>query len=164
MLKEQGGIKTDSDLQWCSGSSNDTVLECPVSKVGNITDFILIVHNPKPHNHTQFVRVKLPSNLFKPQVYQANEKDFLDITEFDILEQQHYLNSKKSQNDTFSDYEMFINHIVGPESVEVFRIVKTDQAFQFPDPTTEGTKSPTTLEIAGFSDSNEALFKYTNRD
>ena len=59
---------------------------------------------------------------------------------------------------------MFINHVVGPESVELFRIVRTDQPFQFPDPASEGAKTEKTLEVAGFTDQNEALFKYTNRD
>ena len=59
---------------------------------------------------------------------------------------------------------MFINHVVEPESVEVFRIVRTDQPFQFPDPATEGAKTEKTLEIAGFTEQNEALFKYINRD
>lgn len=51
-MKDQGGIQNNKGLQWCAGSSNDTVFDCPVSKAGNVSEFLLIVHNPKPHNHT----------------------------------------------------------------------------------------------------------------
>lgn len=52
LMKDQGGIQNNKGLQWCAGSSNDTVFDCPVSKAGNVSEFLLIVHNPKPHNHT----------------------------------------------------------------------------------------------------------------
>lgn len=48
------------------------------------------------------------------------------MNDYDILEQVHFKNSKKGQNETFSDYEMFINQIMAPNAIEVFKILATD--------------------------------------
>ena len=125
-LQEQEGIGTQGGLQWCSGSQNDTGFDCPISKSGNVSEFLVVVHNPRPHNHTQFVRIKLPSSSYRVQMWSKSERDFVDLNDFDILEQLHFKNSKKGQNETFSDYEMFINQVIAPDSVEIFKILATD--------------------------------------
>lgn len=135
-----------------------------MSKNGQASEFLVVVHNPRPHNHTQFVRVKLPSSSYRAQIWTKTERDFVDLGDYDILEQMHFKNSKQGQNETFSDYEMFISQIIGPNSVEVFKILAVDQPFQFPEPGQERIHNPMTLEVAGFTDNNEALFHFVNRD
>lgn len=89
----------------------------------------MVVNNPKNHNHTQFVRIKLPTSSFKPQIWSKPERSFVDLNDFDILEQTHYKNNKKGQNETFSDFEMFIPQVIETNALEIFKIVATEQPF-----------------------------------
>jgi hypothetical protein len=58
------GIKS-GETETCIGSSNDTVIECPIFNKSSAAEFIVITHNEATQAFRQFVRVRLPSNKYK---------------------------------------------------------------------------------------------------
>lgn len=44
-MQKQTGIHANQDLKTCVGSSNDTVLDCPVYGKHYKDEFIVLVHN-----------------------------------------------------------------------------------------------------------------------
>ena len=77
------GQKSNKDLLTCLNSQNDTVLDCPISKNPDLP-MTVIVHNPSSLVMNQFVRLRLPSNLYKVQKW-TSKNEFKD-TKSDILE------------------------------------------------------------------------------
>ena len=109
------------NLSVCEGSNNDTVQDCPVHQHGNDKSFIVVAHNTKATNFTQLVRVKLPKANYKPQLWNKQEKKFLDTEDFDVIEQLHFVNDQSSK-DT-KDYEMFINLDLEANEVVVIKLI-----------------------------------------
>ena len=120
--------------------------------------FIVVAHNQKAHNHTQLLRIKLPKNNYKAEVWDKHEKKFVGSHDFDILEQIHF----QKEDQTFTDYEMFIDHDLEANEVGFIRVSKTDGKQSLA--ALANTTSKTLLEISGFTEDNEALFKFTNKE
>ena len=72
----------------------------------------------------------------------------------------HWVNDQSSKS--FKDYEMFIDMDLEPNEVTAIKIVQTDKELEH-EPAKK-TSLTSFLEIVGFTDNNEVLFKYTNKD
>jgi hypothetical protein len=70
----------------------------------------LVAHNPNSQAVNQFLRAKIPSNKYKAMVWCEKKQTFIETKEYDILEQSHWKNDSKSNNETkeFLDYEIFV--------------------------------------------------------
>jgi len=62
-LMEQNLGFRSANLSTCIGTSNDTVLDCPVNEADNEKKaaFLVVVHNPAAYSFTNLLRVRLPS-------------------------------------------------------------------------------------------------------
>ena len=71
LLKEKlmanTGIRADS-LLTCTQPQNETVVDCPQAK-DNVESFLVIAHNGKSVQHNQFLRVLLPSNSYRAEIW-----------------------------------------------------------------------------------------------
>jgi len=52
-----------------TGEQNGTVVDCPVNSHKNAKDFIVVVHNQQIREFRQFIRIKLPSQGYKAQLW-----------------------------------------------------------------------------------------------
>lgn len=58
-----------NDLSTCVGSNNQTVVQCPIMEHKDAKDFITIVHNPADRVNNRFVKIRVPHNNYKAQVW-----------------------------------------------------------------------------------------------
>jgi hypothetical protein len=115
------GLKSSQDLQTCFNSQNDTVLDCPISKNPD-QNMTVIVHNPSSLSMNQFVRLRLPSNLYKVQKWVSESKAFQD-TQSDILEQKHISGDRKES----TDYLMFVPGNIQPNDLAIYKVVRVEK-------------------------------------
>mmetsp|Transcript_33580 Transcript_33580/g.51655 ORF Transcript_33580/g.51655 Transcript_33580/m.51655 type:complete len:230 (-) Transcript_33580:1056-1745(-) len=59
---------------------------------------------------------------------------------------------------------MYVDYDLEPNEIGVIKVVKTDKPFEFQADQQGLGGSGAHLEITGFTDDNEALFKFTNKD
>lgn len=155
------GIRADK-LETCSAPQNDTVLDCP--QANEVAEsFIVVAHNQKAHNHTELLRIRLPKNNYKAETWSKKDKKFVESVDFDILEQIHFKPGKESA-DTVSDFEMFVDYPLEANEVGFVRISKAEKPQSLASVQNKNANGPTQLEITGFTENNEALFKFTNKD
>jgi len=81
---------------------------------------------------------------------------------YDILEQLHFAGNN-SDGATNNDYTMFVDYALDANEVGFIKILKTDKPHSFNPETQTPSNSNTALEISGFTEQNEALFKFTNK-
>lgn len=83
MIKDTGADVKNSttDLIQCTGSQNDTVLDCPVNNHQNQSEFIVAIHNSRSSNNfDDLARILLPGNNYKAQVWFPATNAYLDVT------------------------------------------------------------------------------------
>ena len=162
-LTRYTGVKANKDLEYCF--SNDTVAECPQSNPQRSKDFYVVVHNPKSGNQTDNMRILLPASNYKPLIWSKSRNAFVETQSFDILEQPHFRNSKEKAGEVYSDFMMFVDYDLEPNEVGFLKIMQTEKPHDFNSTKSEMPgNTGTSLEIVGFTDTNEALFKLTDRD
>ena len=69
-LYKYTGIEVPTQLYACQ-NNNETVMECPIGKKENqeVSEFIVVVHNPSHQPFKQLAKIKLPSKDYKAQVW-----------------------------------------------------------------------------------------------
>jgi len=89
-IRKQTGIDAENIETCVGGTSNITVKECPISSGKNIdkSEFIVAVHNQQSKPFTKLVRIPLPSQRYKAQVWSNSLKQYVKV-EQDIMEQKH---------------------------------------------------------------------------
>ena len=83
MQKDTGvDVKNSTtDLIQCTGTQNDTVLDCPVNNHQNQREFIVAIHNSRSSNNfDDLARILLPGNNYKAQVWFPTTNAYLDVT------------------------------------------------------------------------------------
>ena len=61
-------------------------------------------------------------------------------------------------------YEMYVDYAVKPNEVAVIKVSKTEKPHVFVPRGSPVTQSKSSLEISGFTEQNEALFKFKNSE
>lgn len=103
----------------------------------------------------------LPGNNYKPQIWDKGQNKFVDTREYDILEQTHFKNNLQNVGEPFTDYMMFIDYDLEPNEAGYVKITQTDKPYEFEvDKGEMPHNTGTSLEIVGFTENNEALFKF----
>ena len=99
----------------------EEILDCPISDGRNSDrgEFLVAVHNQQATRYDQFVRILLPSNNFRAQVWSNQIDSFVEI-ESDVLEQKHW--QKNGQQ--FVDYEMFLKTFIEPDEVLIVKVIR----------------------------------------
>lgn len=156
-MKQITGLSAD---QVVTCPQNETVSVCPQAK-NTLKSFVVIAHNQQAHANNQFVRILLPSNKYTAMVWSKDQLKFIDTQNFDILEQPHYKQGANKNGESESDFMMFVNLSLLPNEVGFVKVVQTTKEHEVSG---EIKKGSSTLEISGFTDLNEALFKYTKAD
>ena len=145
--------------------ANDTVFSCPQQDPERSKEFIVVAHNPKSVNHTDYLRIQLPGNNYKPQVWNKVKNEWADSHEYDILEQSHFKNNKLEPGSLAVDYLMVLDYDLAPNEIAYVKISKSNEPYEFKaDSKATARENGAILEITGFTDTNEALFRLTNRE
>jgi len=112
------------------------------------------------------LRVKLNSSNYKPLAWSKQEKKFVEIEYFDIMEQVHFQDGAESGGKTFSDYELFFEMDLGANEIGFVKVVKTAKPYDAKaEQHVDGLPGPSSrLEIVGFTETDEVLFKLANKD
>ena len=100
--------------------------------------------------------------MYKAEIWSKKEKAFIATNEFDILEQNHYNGGNNTKATQKVDYEMFVNLPLEANEVSFVKISKASEPYQYVALDEASTKTKSKLEINGFTESNEALFKFEN--
>ena len=69
------------------------------------------------------IRIKLPKPNYKPMVWSKSELKFVN-TNFDILENQNFLNLQNEPEKILKDYELFIKYDLQPGEIGFVKILK----------------------------------------
>ena len=127
----------------------------------------MVVHNQANIDYNQLVRILVPAREYKVQVWDLAKYEFTNV-EFDILEQRHFggkPGDQASLSEEFSDFELFINHRIPANRFAYFKVIKVSQSASDPQQTQSNSSQPaTSLSVTGFSNDNEILFKYENKE
>jgi hypothetical protein len=79
----------DTDVTKCTLADHltDSIPNCPIfdNKNEGKSEFVVMAHNAGSQRYKQFIRVRLPSNRFKAQLWSKTESKFVD-TESDVIE------------------------------------------------------------------------------
>ena len=148
------GLKVDTLI---SCAQNETDSDCPAFTNPSLQSFIVAAHNAKAVTDNQFIRIALPTNFYKAEIWDGSH--FKDAS-FDILEQLHF---KPGGIESMS-YEMYVDYAVKPNEVAVIKVSKTEKPHVFVPRGSPVTQSKSSLEISGFTEQNEALFKFKNSE
>ena len=75
------------------------------------------------------LRVKLNSSNYKPLVWCKQDKKFVEIEYFDIMEQVHFQDGAEDVGATWTDYELFFEMDLGANEVGFVKVVKTAKPY-----------------------------------
>jgi hypothetical protein len=114
----------------------------------------VIVHNPSSTLMNQFIRLRLPSNLYKIQRWTPETNRFTD-TKSDIFEQKHISGDRKES----TDYLMFVPAEIKANDIGVYKVVRVEKPVQ--DASSRQPQN-SSLAIKGFSSDNDVIFEYKN--
>lgn len=127
----------------------------------NKSEFIVVVHNHANLAYNQLIRVLLPTRNYIAQVWDQGKQTFRDV-EFDIIEQRHFSGQSGNASEApFSDFEMYVDYAIQPNKFAYLKLKKTPSTDD-----SEKTPAPqaTSLSVTGFTENNEVLFSYENKD
>jgi hypothetical protein len=124
-----------------------------------------VAHNAKALEHSQLLRVRLPKNTYTVETWSKTDKKFVQLKNYDILEQVHFKSSGNSTDGaTVADFELYVDLRLAPNEVGYFRVRKSAQPHVFSQDSLVDQQRNSLLEIKGFTDQNEALFNYVNKN
>ena len=153
-VQRETGLKIDG-LITCA--QNETEPDCPAFSQPSLQSFIVVAYNAKAVTDNQFIRIALPSNSYRAEIWDGSS--FKKVN-FDILEQLHF---RPGGNETMN-FEMFIDYPIQPNDLAVVQVSKTEQPHIFVPKGSPVSQSKSSLEISGFTEQNEALFKFKNSE
>jgi hypothetical protein len=131
---------------------------CPVN-AWKKQDFIIAVHNSQIKSNDGFIRVILPHSNYSAQIWDEESQKFIDTT-FDIVEQKHY--DKNFDPFGVTDYTMFLRAEVEPDKIFYVKMIYTQQPHKLAQSLAQQDAKASSLEITGFAEGGEVLFKYLN--
>lgn len=89
----------------------------------------------------------------------------MQIKNYDIFEQVHFKTSANTTDgSTLVDYELYVDLKLQPNEAGYFRVRQSAQPHAFSQDTLVDQQRNSTLEIKGFTDQNEALFNFVNKE
>jgi len=81
-------------------------------------------------------------------------------TKFDIVEQKHY--EKTLGPFGMSEYTLYLKANVKSDEIGYVKVIKTDTPYKLTESLAQSENLKSKLEIQGFADGGEVLFKYSN--
>jgi hypothetical protein len=104
----------------------------------------------------QLVRILLPTDTYKPQVWNAKKNDFEDVL-FDIFEQSHFYSNATN----YTDFMMYIDAEFGPEEIKLVKLVQVSTKLTLAQRNTAASTervSDYAVTVQGVSDSGDVIF------
>jgi hypothetical protein len=117
------------------------------------------VYNQQIKANNGLIRVLLPHSNYTAQVFEKKSGQFIDTT-FDIIEQKHF----DKNMDPFGkiDYMLFIKAEVQADEIFYIKVRYTNTPFKLQQSMVQQDSKAPSLEVTGFNEGGEVLFKLLN--
>jgi len=156
---EHAGIKAKPEnVHQCIGAQNHTVADCPVN-AWNKQDFIVAVQNQQIRTNNGLIRILLPHSNYSAQVWDHAEQKWMDPV-FDIVEMKHF--DKNFDPFGKQDFALYIKAEVESQDILLVKVKHDAKPHKLAQNLVQTKGKPASLEISGFSEQGEVLFKYLN--
>ena len=155
----QIGVNTDYKYVFqCVGQQNHTVSDCPVN-AWTKQDFVVAVQNQQIKANNGLIRIILPHSNYTAEIWDQVSQKWVD-TVFDIVEQKHF--DKNFDPFGKNDFTLFLKADIQADEIFFVKVKFAGAPHKLSQNLVQTDAKSSSLDITGFSEGGEILFKYLN--